>query len=102
MSRKSKAKRDGEADDGKPIASPIIAEILIVVIAALLRNGVVRLLEKGNVVQTPSDKKRLKTSPARRVAVLGVKQLATRSVPGALLVGAGIVGNALIRGRRGK
>ncbi|OYX63577.1 MAG: hypothetical protein B7Y88_12420 [Sphingomonadales bacterium 32-64-17] len=102
MTRKSKAKRTAEAEDGKPLAHPVIAEILIVVIAALLRNLVVQALEKGKFVQTESDRKLLKTSPARRVGLVGVKHLARSSVPGALLVGAGIIANAMIRGRTEK
>ena len=102
MSRKSKAKRTAEAEDGKPLAHPVIAEILIVVIASLLRNVVVQMLEKGKFVQTESDRKLLKTSPARRVGLVGVKHLARSSVPGALMVGAGIIANAMIRGRSEK
>ena len=101
MIRKSKAKRTAEADHGKPMAHPVIAEILIVIIAALLRNLVVGMLEKGKVVQTESDRKLLRSSPARRVGLLGAKYVAKRSVPGAMLIGAGIVANALIRGRAG-
>ena len=81
---------------------PVIAEILVVIIASLLRNLVVRMLEKGKFVQTESDRKLLNTSPARRVGLLGVKHVAKSSVPGALLVGAGIVANSLIRGRGSK
>ena len=102
MSRKSKAKHSAEAEDGKPLAHPVIAEILIVVIASLLRNVVVQMLEKGKFVQTESDRKLLKSSPARRVGLVGVKHLARSSVPGALLVGAGIIANAVFRGNTGK
>ena len=102
MSRKSKAKRPAEAEDGKPIAHPIIAEVVMVVIASLLRNLVVNGLSKGKFIQTENDRKLLSSSPARRVGLLGAKYIAMRSVPGAVLIGAGIVANALIRGRAGK
>ncbi|MEN7538529.1 hypothetical protein [Aurantiacibacter flavus] len=101
MTRKSKAKRTAEAEVGKPITHPVIAEILIVVIAALLRNFVVQMLEKGKIVQTESDRKLLKSSPTRRVGLLGAKYVAKKSVPGAMMIGAAIVANALIRGRAG-
>jgi len=91
---------DGAQDDAKPIANPLLAEIIITVLAAILRNGVVRLLERGNIVQTAEDKKLLSTSPSRRMAVLGVKKVATRSVPGAVAVGAGIVVQSLWRNRK--
>ncbi|WP_137679889.1 hypothetical protein [Aurantiacibacter suaedae] len=102
MTRKSKAKRTAQAEDGKPLAHPVIAEILIVIIASLLRNMVVQMLERGKFVQTESDRKLLKSSPARRVGLVGVKHLARSSVPGALLVGAGIIANTVIRGRNGE
>ena len=85
----------------RPLASPLLAEIAVIVAAAVLRNGVVKLLERGHVVQTKEDRERLRTSPARRVAVLGAKKLATHSVPGALMVGAGIVAQSLLRSRTG-
>ena len=102
MSRKSKAKHTAEAEDGKPIAHPIIAEIVIVIIASLLRNLVVNALSKGKFIQTENDRKLLRSSPARRVGLLGAKYVARKSVPGAMVIGAGIVANALIRGRTGK
>lgn len=102
MTRKSKAKQTVQAEDGKPLAHPVIAEVLIVVISSLLRNVVVQMLEKGKFVQTEKDRKLLKTSPARRVGLLGAKYIAMRSVPGAMLVGAGMVATALIRGRADK
>tara|TARA_A100001391_G_scaffold83275_2_gene54519 strand:- start:21086 stop:21394 length:309 start_codon:yes stop_codon:yes gene_type:complete len=102
MTRKSKAKQSAQAEDGKPLSHPVIAEILIVVISSLLRNVVVQMLEKGKFVQTEKDRKLLKTSPARRVGLLGAKYIAMRSVPGAMLVGAGMVATALIRGRADK
>lgn len=97
---KTDTQAEQEASDNKPLANPLVAEIAITLAAALLRNGVVKLLERGHVVQTKEDRDLLKTSPARRIAALGARKVATRSVPGALLVGAGIMAQGLLRHRK--